>query len=327
MIIGTVESRALCKKISEQTNTVVMGFSRGKDSIAAALWLREFFEQVILFHVAGCPGVDFVDSSLAYYEKHLGMKIHRCISKDFFEALDCLHWQPCEYEDDIDASHLMDHAHSTDVIARLVRDAYATPDAWMAFGISAEDSIIRRSQKKYREGINKEKRIFYPCFNWKKEHVMQAIESEGVKLPQDYLMANRSFEGPMNSRHLQRMQQLRPESFAQVEWHFPLIRAQIARNHFRKLHQGAGNCTLNSPSLPDTGNGCTGIAPVSTKPKKSSPGRKSKQARADISVDTGTGSSTSDSVTIQTATPRGRNRSSPRNPAADLDAQISSGPR
>lgn len=327
MIVGTVESRALCKRIAGQTSTVVMGFSRGKDSIAAAVWLREFFENVILFHVSACPGVDFVESSLRYYEDRLGMTIHRCISRDFFESVDSMHWQPIEFEDSVDSLHLLDHAHSTDKVARLIRDAYATPDAWMAFGISAEDSIIRRSQKKYREGINSEKRIFYPCFNWRKEHVMQAIESAVIALPQDYLMANRSFEGPMNSRHLKRMMELRPQSFAQVEWHFPFIRAQVARNQFRAMHQGAGSLKSNSPSLPETGNGSIDIGRAKTKPKKSSPGTRSKQEAADIASEIGTGSSTPTRSTMQSATPRGKRRSSAVNPVADLDAQIKTGPR
>ena len=40
MIIGTIESRALCKKIAKLTDTIVMGYSRGKDTLAAVVWTK-----------------------------------------------------------------------------------------------------------------------------------------------------------------------------------------------------------------------------------------------------------------------------------------------
>jgi hypothetical protein len=48
----------------------LLAFSRGKDSIAVALALRDDIE-VIPFHYDDLPGLEFVEESLAYYEKNL----------------------------------------------------------------------------------------------------------------------------------------------------------------------------------------------------------------------------------------------------------------
>jgi tRNA(Ile)-lysidine synthase TilS/MesJ len=56
----------------------LLAFSRGKDSIAVALALRDKIE-VVPFHYDDLPGLEFVEESLAYYEKHLfGRHILRC---------------------------------------------------------------------------------------------------------------------------------------------------------------------------------------------------------------------------------------------------------
>lgn len=254
MIVGTPESRLLCKRIAAKTDTVVFGFSRGKDSIAAWLWLSEFFPRIIPFHVDGCPGLVFVERSLDEYERQFGVAIERYVSKALMNSLSEMVFQPVEDEPWIDSLALYE-SMGNDEIAECVRDRHDAGGAWIAWGISCEDSIVRKSQAKYRSGINESKRVFYPCFNWRREHVLQAINARGLRLPADYLMANRSFSSPLNPRHLLRMRAQRPEDFERVKFFYPLIEAALARNEFRKTHSAAGKSTSKSPSLPLTGSG------------------------------------------------------------------------
>lgn len=316
MIVGTPETRKLCEQIAERTKTVVFGFSRGKDTLAAVPWLKEFFPRVILFHVDGCPGLSFVERSLTFYEDWFGQKIHRCYSSDLFLSLATLIYQPVEDEDAIDRLNMLDIGRSNDVLAELIRDREADGTAWIAWGISAADSIVRRSQAKYRIGMNEPKRVFYPCFNWARQHVMQSIHATGVPLPEDYRMACRSFSTPLNMRHLARMREMYPDDFERVKLIYPFIEASLARNEFRRSALAG-----NKPSLPLTGTEAIDLGADKIQAKKSSSGLRTKQAAEESEVKA---SRISTSSTTQTATPEGKSRNRRSRTA---DEQITNGPR
>ena len=86
--------------------TCFLGFSRGKDSIAAWLQLRKFFTRIIPFHCASVPHLGFVDASLDYYERVFQTKILRYMDGACLEALGTLYWQPPDSEPDIDGMDL-----------------------------------------------------------------------------------------------------------------------------------------------------------------------------------------------------------------------------
>lgn len=236
MIIGTIESRALCKKIAKLTDTVVMGYSRGKDTLAAVVWLKEFFPRLILFYDDACPGLGIAERSLAEMEQRFGVTIERTVCQSLFESLGSMIYQPIEDEELIDGMRFNEYPMSRDRTAELIRDKYDVGHAWIAWGISREDSIVRKSQKKYREGINEAKRVFYPCFDWRRENVLQAITSSNLNLPEDYLLSSRSFASPLNPRGLLRMKEKFPEDFERVKFFYPFIEAALARNEFRRNH-------------------------------------------------------------------------------------------
>lgn len=52
--------------------TVILAFSRGKDSIAAWLALREAGVEVLPYHIYLIPDLAFVDKSLAYFAEWFG---------------------------------------------------------------------------------------------------------------------------------------------------------------------------------------------------------------------------------------------------------------
>jgi len=316
MIVGTPSSRKLCEQIASKADTVVFGFSRGKDTLAAVPWLKEFFPRVILFHVDGCPGLSFVERSLRYYESFFNQAIHRCYSGDLFTSIANLVYQPVEDEDAIDAMSLMDQDISTDRVAELIRDQHADGSAWIAWGISCADSIIRRSQAKYRTGINEAKRVFYPCFDWRREHVMQSINATGVKLPEDYRMACRSFATPLNMRHLARMREMYPDDFERVKFFYPFIEASLARNEFRIASLGE-----NKPSLPLMETDSIARGDANTHAKNSSSGSILKHAAAESD---GTASRISIKSTTQSETPEGSSR---KRRSRRADEQITKGPR
>lgn len=239
MIVGTPASRALCERIAGLTDTVILGFSRGKDAVACALWLKQFFPVLKLFHRDSCPGMPMVDRSLDYYEDVLGVEIDRCISPDWFAAVGGLQYQLIEDEDDIDDLELGQSDLGHRGLIEVMRAKYRCPGAWMAWGMSAKDSITRNAQASLLRGYTEETQTIYPCFDWSKGDVLAAIESAGVRLADDYLYGNRSFSNPVaNGRSLVRIRDKSPEDWAAIQLNYPLIEASIARLAFRDAHFG-----------------------------------------------------------------------------------------
>ena len=239
---GTEKTRQLCSEIAAASGGVCfLGFSRGKDSITSWLWLRKFFDRIIPFHCASVPGLSFVDESLEYYEEYFQTKIERCISGDIMHAISNLVFQPIEDEQLIDSLEIVSYDNHEVFLS--LRAKYNLPQAWCAFGINASDSIDRRIYVNKCGGRHDHRQTFYPCYDWTKAQILDAVNRSGVKLPKDYLLANRTLASIPNLRHLISMETMMPEDFARVELVFPFIRARLARNLFRKDEADAGKKT------------------------------------------------------------------------------------
>ncbi|GEM_PF-904158 len=260
LVPGQYTSEELCQEIAERSGGVcLLGFSRGKDSIVAWLKLRQFFKRVIPFHAASVLGLGFVERSLAYYERVFDTPIERCVSGELTESLFCLDYQPIEDADTIEKMNLWQYNNND--IADRVREKHGVPGAWVAYGINMTDSLDRRIYIKNRGGINEEHLSFYPCFDYKRERIMSELLASGIKLPEDYLLACRSFAGLPTVRHLERMERIFPEDFAIVEAHYPFIRAQMARAAFRLAHQEVPNGQEDGRT-----NAASGADPVQNRP-------------------------------------------------------------
>lgn len=257
LIKGTPGSIALCERMTKRTNgTIIFGFSRGKDAVCAWLWLRRFFHTIIPFHIATIPHLSFVDRSLAYYEDVFQTKIIRFVSGDSRWLMHNLLFQPGGDEKRIlEVNRAVYRPTDTkrydnNDLTNVVRGMYETehgktmPDGgWVAFGISAYDSLFRRLRMtekggglKKDAGIRESTKVFFPCYDWHTTDVVRAIELSGIRLPDDYTMSNRTV-ATIDCGNLARMKRTHYKDFLRVRSFFPFIEAHIARNEFRKMRQ------------------------------------------------------------------------------------------
>lgn len=233
----TDESRRLCERIAAETGGVcLLGFSRGKDSIAAWLHLRRYFKTIVPFHVSSIPGLGFVDRSLDYYENFFQTKIHRIASGEVLGFIGAMLFQPPGCDEEI--ADLDPWPYDNADVVRYLRVKLKMPGAWCAWGINASDSLDRRVYVTQYKGRLPRKRSFYPNWDWKRDRIMAWIKAAGVKLPGDYLLSNRTVASVPLWRCLYRMERVFPEDFRRVEAVFPLIRAELAKNIFRKRQLG-----------------------------------------------------------------------------------------
>jgi hypothetical protein len=235
--IDTEASRRLCQEVSRLSGGVCfLGFSRGKDSIVSWLFLKRYFSRVIPFHCSSVPGLEFVEKSLEYYEKHFSCDVERILSGDVSAAIANLVYQPPSDEREIDSLGFWQYDNHT--VVQLLREKYNLPNAWCAYGISMNDSIDRRIYVGKCMGRNDMNRTFYPCYDWSRKMVIDTIMEAGIRLPGDYKLASRSMASVPNFRHLYRMRTVFPKDFERVKLLFPFIEAMLAKMEFRAEHQG-----------------------------------------------------------------------------------------
>jgi len=228
------KSEQLCEEISSiSDSTCFLGFSRGKDSIAAWITLKRFFKKIIPFHCASLPNLSFVNKSLNYFEKYFQTKIHRFIDGEVLKGISNLWFQAIENEDMID--ELDFPKVDKHLLVNYLRERYKLPNAWCAYGINMSDSIDRRIYVNKYQGRIENHKSFYPCFEFKKNDIMKIIIDSKIILPDDYKYANRTIAGMFSFRGLENIMNKNPEDFDRIETAFPFIKVIIARNKFREM--------------------------------------------------------------------------------------------
>lgn len=205
----------------------LLAFSRGKDSIAAWLELREsgLFPEIVPFHLDLVPGMRFVEDSLQYFEDYFQTRIIRLPHISLYRMLGNFVLQPPERVPIISRLGLEGCTRFTyDHVRRWLAEDLGWPvDAtWTASGIRAADSPRRRIHIVKGRARNFSSKQFYPVFDMRKADVLAVIERHGVKLPVDYEMFGRTFDG-IDWRFIAPLRERLPEDFERVRFWFPLI--------------------------------------------------------------------------------------------------------
>lgn len=244
---GTVLSRLLCEEISKRSDGIcILAFSRGKDSIPAWIWLKEFFHTIYVYHLGPAPNMGYTERSLKYYEKVFETPILRWIDGEVLENISLKSFQLIENYELIDQLNLPKEYYSYHEMADIVREKYNCPKAWHAMALLANDNIFRRMnlQKKTKQGEmtfdggipDNRHMTFYPTFDWTLNQNLEAITKNGIWLPDDYAMIRRTMSSAFSPHSLEALMECAPEDFEATQAMFPLIKAVWARNQFRRMN-------------------------------------------------------------------------------------------
>jgi hypothetical protein len=206
----------------------LLAFSTGKDSIAAALAIRDAFDEVIPFYLYLVPGLEFVEESLDYYERTLfgGRRIIRMPHPSLYRWLNSYLYQPPHRAEVIHAARLPDFDYRD--VHDLIRDHHKARKALVATGVRAADSPMRRVSIMQHGAILRSKGEYFPVWDWKKDRLVAEIERAKVKLPVDYRVFGRTFDG-LDARFLIPMRKHLPRDYARVLDWFPLAEADVFR--------------------------------------------------------------------------------------------------
>ena len=221
-------SAEMCEKMAAECDTAILAFSTGKDSIAAWLQLRRYFKRIVPYYCYIVPGLSFIEDSLKYYEDFFGCHIYRLPHKALLSWVSaCVDQPPNRIAIINEMLYTSDYDES--IIGDIIRNCAKLPDAaYVANGIRMADSPFRRISIVQHGAINHNEKRFYPVYDWKKEDLIRAFDESNVKLPVDYRLFGRTFDGT-DYRFLKPIKEEYPEDYQKILDWFPFAELEIAR--------------------------------------------------------------------------------------------------
>jgi 3'-phosphoadenosine 5'-phosphosulfate sulfotransferase (PAPS reductase)/FAD synthetase len=234
VVRGQPTSAEVRATLAAEGRPVLVAFSGGKDAIAAALALRDVGVPIHLAHLYLIPGREpgrplaFVEQGLRDLEQSLGLPIHRYPHPSLYRWLNQFVFQPPERIATIRAAAFPTPTYE-EVWSGVRRDLGLDHDTWIADGVRAADSIVRRASF-VKHGVMKvNNRKVSPIHDWLQREVYDRIEAERIELPVDYELFKRSFDG-IDHRFLAPVAERFPDDFARILDWFPLAELELIRH-------------------------------------------------------------------------------------------------
>lgn len=213
--------------VRKRQNKSLLAFSTGKDAIASWLAIREHFEEVVPYYLYLVPDLEFVEESLSYYERFFGVKITRLPHPSLHRWLNELIFQPPQNCLCIEQAMLpnFDYIHVQQAMVKI----HSLPsDTLVADGVRAADSPMRRVAISTHGPISYNQLKYHPIWDWKKKDLIACFNKHKVKLPIDYKIFGRSFDG-LDLRFLMPLKKHLPNDYKKIlEW-FPLAELEVFR--------------------------------------------------------------------------------------------------
>ncbi|GAB3873820.1 hypothetical protein ACFQ1S_30430 [Kibdelosporangium lantanae] len=225
-IEGQPPSEQLLTELAAEGNPVLLGFSRGKDSLAAWLAMREHGIPVVPYHLYSIPGLKFVDDSIAFYEDFFQTRIRQYPHPALYRWLIEYVFTPPERCAIIDAAELPEPPFED--LAEYLREDLGLPNAWNADGVRAADSPMRRMAMSVHGPVRENLRKISVVWDWRIADVRAALKRHACPLPVEYEWFGRSFDG-IDWRFLAPIKQHAPDDYARILDWFPLAELEILR--------------------------------------------------------------------------------------------------
>lgn len=171
------------KAQSQITDSVIVAFSGGKESVCVMDLCHRYFKNVRAFFMYICPNLSFQERTLEWYEKKYQQEIIRIPHMDVSEFFHYGSFRKADYSFPI---------VSINDIYRYVR--LETNIWWIAAGERIDDSIVRRAMMKKSGSIDVQRGRLYPVSMWKKKEILDYIKFHNLYLGQDSRKMGFSFK-------------------------------------------------------------------------------------------------------------------------------------
>jgi len=228
-------SEKMLEEFSKNNDQILLSFSRGKDSIGVWLQLLKYYkpENILPFHLYTIPNMEWEEESLKYYEDYFKTKILQLPHPRLYRMLRNSIFQT--YESYLAIKEMRLPSFDYDFCFKMALIHYKLPDStYVAIGNKRSDNINRAMQMKKSGGIQESKNKIFPIFDWTDTMLKAEIKKSGVKLPVDYEMFGRSFDG-LQFEFVEPIKRNYPDDYEKIKTWFPLIDVEIER---RRMNDG-----------------------------------------------------------------------------------------
>lgn len=197
------------------TDSVIVGFSGGKDSAACLDLCFKYFKNVQPFFMYIVPDLEFQERTLRYYEKRYKTEIIRV---PHFMLSDFLRYGTFRLPDlDVPMVKTVELYN----YLRELTDIY-----WIAAGERIADSIIRRAMIKESSSIDEQRGRFYPLAYWDINHVRSYNKANRLPLSLENKTLGYSFRSLM-ANDLMDIKKYFPDDYEKIKDMFPLVDVEL----------------------------------------------------------------------------------------------------
>lgn len=228
------KSEELNEYLSTRHDTVLLAFSLGKESICSWLTLCKYFKKIIPYYLYTVPDLEFINKSVSYYEAFFNTRIIQLPHPSLFRMLNNLVFQPPQHCSIVEQMYLP-RIDYEDIRKRLIIDYKLDKEIYIAQGVRRDDSLQRRIVIKRYGVLNDKRHIFYPIFDWNKQRLVECLKENKIKLPIDYQLFGRSFDG-IDYRFLKPIHDFFPADYRRIIELFPLAELELKRREWRERY-------------------------------------------------------------------------------------------
>lgn len=207
----------IIKTQARVTDSVIVAFSGGKDSIVTLDLCFRYFKNVKPFFMYICPDLSFQERMLEWYERKYQTEIIRLPHMDVSEFF---------HYGSFRAPDITFPIVSINDIYKYVR--LKTDIWWISAGERINDSIVRRAMMKKSGSIDVQRGRFYPISAWNKKEVMQYIKYHNLYLSQDSRKLGFSFRS-LEGHELLMLKQNFPEDYQKILHLYPFAGAGVKK--------------------------------------------------------------------------------------------------
>lgn len=197
------------------TDSVLVAFSMGKDSIAVLDLCFKYFKNVQPFFMYMVPGLKFQEEALSKYEHHYKTEIIRV---PHFETADFYRFGSFR-----DPDYSVPHVKIKSIYDYL---RSKTGIYWIAGGEKINDSIVRRAMLKHSGSIDEQRGRFYPVMYWTDKDVKQYIKMHGLLYPKFNRELGFSFHS-LGGKELSAIKRIYPQDYQRILKFFPEAAAGV----------------------------------------------------------------------------------------------------
>lgn len=220
---------ALMEETRKRTGeNILLAFSRGKDSIAAWIALQEsgLFKNIIPVYLYLVPDLKFEEESLKYFEDVFQTHIYRLPHPSFYQMMyNNIFQPPGRLWAVFDFFRFLQVDYTTQ--NNCLKKSLGLPkNTLQANGVRACDTMVRRMALRDHGPFGPDNvKIIW---DWSTREVKDTIARRKIKLPVDYEMFGRSFDG-IGYQYAKPIKERFPEDYETMLKWFPLLELDIQR--------------------------------------------------------------------------------------------------